>query len=48
MTSQELVVTDNNDNWPNVGPQNPEDVRVYQDRINKIFDEFAVLWKEDR
>ena len=49
MASQEdpVVIDDDND-WPNTGPQNPEEVRAYQDRINKIFDDFTLLLKEDQ
>ena len=42
-----VVINDDND-WPDTGPQNPEEVRVYQDRINRIFDDFTLLLKEDQ
>ena len=49
MASQEdLVVINDDDDWPDVGPQNPEEVRMYQDHINKIFNTFTSLLKEDR
>ena len=49
MASQEdPVVINDNDNWPDAGPQNPKEVRAYQDRINKVFDDFMSLLKEDR
>ena len=35
MASQEdPVVINYNDDWPDAGPQNPEEARAYQDRIN--------------
>ena len=48
MASQEDPVVIDDDDWPDTGPQNPEEARVYQDRINKIFDDFALLLKEDQ
>ena len=49
MASQEdpVVINDDN-NWPDTGPENPEDARAYQDRIKKIFNDFALLLKEDQ
>ena len=46
-SQEELVVIDDNGDWPNMGPQNPKEAKP-QDRINKIFDDFTVLLKEDR
>ena len=49
MASQEdPVVIDDDDDWPDAGPQNPEEVQAYQDHINKILNDFASLLKEDR
>ena len=49
MASQEdPVVIKDDDNWPDVGPQNPEEMWAYHDCINKIFDDFTSLLKEDR
>ena len=45
MASQEDLVVINDDDWPDAGPQTPEEVRAYQDRINKIFDDFVSLLK---
>ena len=49
MASQEdpVVINDDND-WSDVGPQNPEEAQAYQDHINKIFDDFTILLQEDR
>ena len=40
---EDLVVIDDDNDWPDAGPQNPEEVCMYQDHINKIFDDFASL-----
>ena len=48
MASQEdPVVINDDDDWPDTGPQNPEEARAYQDRINKIFNDFTLLLKGD-
>ena len=50
MASKEepVVINNDDDDWPDVGPQNHEEARAYQDRINEIFDDFVLLLKEDR
>ena len=47
-SQEEPVVINDDDDWPDAGPINPEEAQVYQDCINNIFDDFTSLLKEDR
>ena len=45
-----IIVIPNNDNsndWPDTGPQNPEEAQAYTDKVIKVFDTFSDLIHQD-
>ena len=43
-----VVIEEEDDDWPEAGTQNPEEAQAYQDKINKVFEDFDELLTEDR
>ena len=46
---QEVVVIEEEDNgWPDVGPVNPAEATAYQEKVDNMFKAFSKMLQEDR